>query len=149
MLVGKAREIYTPLSVEQTARYDNVKELVLKAYELVSEAYHQKFRNCENLRYQTYVEFAASKEQLFDRWCHSQKVDRNHDKLRQLISMEEFKSCIYSGVRTFIDEQKTETLEDAAQLVDEFSLSHKVSFVEKCRQTDTPPNQALSLVTPC
>ena len=103
----------------------------MKGYELVPEAYRQKFRSFEKLGCQTYVEFARSKKQLFDRWCHSQKVDKDHDKLRQLILIEEFKRCIHSNVRTFMDEQKAETLEDAARLADEFSLSHKVTFVEK------------------
>ena len=55
------------------------------------------------------------------------------------------KWCIHSDVRTFIDEQKAETLEDAARLADEFSLSHKVTFVEKPKRPyplldqDPPP----------
>ena len=36
---GKVREIYTQLTVEQSSSYDTVKELILKAYELVREAY--------------------------------------------------------------------------------------------------------------
>ena len=40
-MVGKAREIYTQLTVEQNSSYDTVKELILKAYELVPEAYRQ------------------------------------------------------------------------------------------------------------
>ena len=46
VVFGKAREVYTQLSVEQSSNYDTVKELTLKAYELVPEAYRQKFRNC-------------------------------------------------------------------------------------------------------
>ena len=41
VLIGKAREIYTQLTVEQSSSYDTVKELILKAYEMVSEAYRQ------------------------------------------------------------------------------------------------------------
>ena len=49
VLVGKAREIYTQLSVEQAVSYDEVKDLILKGYELVPEAYRQKFRNYEKV----------------------------------------------------------------------------------------------------
>ena len=129
VLVGKAREIYTQLSVEQAASYDIVKDLILKDYKLVPEAYRQKFRNSEKVSCETYVEFARSKEQLFDRWCHSRKIGKSRDKLRQLILVEEFKRCIHSDVRTFINEQRA--LEDAARLADEFSLSHKVNFMGK------------------
>ena len=43
-LLEKAREIYTYLSLEQTSDYDNVKELILKAYESWS-----KRLTCRNL----------------------------------------------------------------------------------------------------
>ena len=39
VIIGKAREIYTQLTVEQSSSYDTVKELIFKAYELVPEAY--------------------------------------------------------------------------------------------------------------
>ena len=45
VLAGKAQEIYGSLSVEQSSNYEHVKEAILKAYELVPEAYRQKFRN--------------------------------------------------------------------------------------------------------
>ena len=45
------------------------------------------------------------KEQLFDRWCCSKKTDQNYDKLRQLMLVEEFKRCIQSDVKTFLDEK--------------------------------------------
>ena len=53
--------------------------------------------------------------------------------------MEEFKRCIHSDVRTFIDEKKAETLEEVARLADEFSLSNKLNLVEKPRQLHNPP----------
>ena len=82
VIIGKAREIYTQLTVEQSSSYDTVKELILKAYELVPEAYRQKCRNCKKENEQTHVEFARTKEQLFDRWCSSKKIGSNHEKLR-------------------------------------------------------------------
>ena len=45
VLLGKDREIYTQLSVERASNYDTVKELILKGYELVPEAYRRSFRN--------------------------------------------------------------------------------------------------------
>ena len=61
VFVGKAREIYSQLSVVQASDYDYVKELILKGYELVPEAYRQRFRNCQKESNQTYVEFARKK----------------------------------------------------------------------------------------
>ena len=103
VVIGKAREIYTQLSLEQSSDYDKVKEVILKAYELVPEAYRQKFRNCRKENDQTHVEFARTKEQLFDRWCSSKKIGSDYPKLRQLMLVEEFKRCINSDVKSFLD----------------------------------------------
>ena len=62
VLVGKAQEIYGSLSVEQSSNYEHVKETILKAYELVPEAYRQKFRNYLKYDSKTHVEFAREKE---------------------------------------------------------------------------------------
>ena len=137
ILIGKAREIYTQLGVEQSHHYETVKELILKGYELVPEAYRQKFRNCKKDSNQTHVEFARNKEQLFDRWCCSKKIDQNCDKLRQLMLVEEFKRCIQSDVKTFLCEKQVETLEEAARLADDYYLTHKVSFIAKPKPTSS------------
>ena len=143
VLIGKAREIYTQLGVEQSHHYETVKELILKGYELVPEAYRQKFRNCKKDSNQTHVEFARNKEQLFDRWCCSKKTDQNYDKLRQLMLVEEFKRCIQSDVKTFLDEKQVETLEEAARLADDYYLTHKVSFNAKPKPTSSHPQNKL------
>ena len=146
VLIAKAREIYTQLGVEQSHHYETVKELILKGYELVPEGYRQKFRNCKKDSNQTHVEFARNKEQLFDRWCCSKKIDQNYDKLRQLMLVEEFKRCIQSDVKTFLDEKQIETLEEAARLADDYYLTHKVSFNAKPNLLPHIPKINLCLV---
>ena len=81
VLIGKAREIYSALPVDQSSNYLLVREAVLKAYKLVPEAYRQKFRKTTKEETQNYVEFARMKERLFDRWCTSQNVNGEHANL--------------------------------------------------------------------
>ena len=133
-LFGKAREVFTQLSVEQSSDYEAVKGAILKAYELVPEAYRQKFRNLSKKDGQTFVEFAREKEQIFDRWLLSMEV-KDFERLRQLVLVEEFKNCVYSEVRTFIEEQKAKDLEKAAVLADEYYLTHKKTFSSNTRSS--------------
>ena len=121
-LVGKAREAYSALLIEESCQYDLVKAAVLKAYELVPE---QKFRSSIKREGQTYVEFARDKETLFNRWCTSKEIDRDFEKLRQLLLIEEFKKCLPGEVKTYIDEKKVETLSQAGVLADDYILTHK------------------------
>ena len=127
VLVGKAQEIYGSLSVEQSSNYEHVKEAILKAYELVPEAYRQKFRNYLKFDSKTHVEFAREKENLFNRWCHSKEIGQDFKKLKQMVSLEEFKDKIRPDIRSHLDGQKVEELEKAAIMADDYALTHKMS----------------------
>ena len=54
-LTGKAHAVISALSDEDADDYEAVKEAVLLAYELVPEAYRQKFRGYRRSSGQTYV----------------------------------------------------------------------------------------------
>ena len=127
VLVGKAQEIYGSLSVEQSSNYEHVKEAILKAYELVPEAYRQKFRNYLKFDSKTHVEFAREKENLFNRWCHSKEIGKDFKKLKQMVLLEEFKDKVRPDIRSHLDEQKVEELEKAAIMADDYALTHKMS----------------------
>ncbi len=73
-LVGKAQEVCSALTLEQSLDYDTMKNAVLRAYELVPEAYRQKFWNHVKSPGQTFVEFARDKSNLFEKWCTANKV---------------------------------------------------------------------------
>ena len=127
VLLGKAQEIYGSLSVEQSSNYEHVKEAILKAYELVPEAYRQKFRNYLKYDSKTHVEFAREKENLFNRWCHSKEIGQDFKKLKQMVLLEEFKDKVRPDIRSHLDEQKVEELEKAAVMADDYALTHKMS----------------------
>ncbi len=80
-LVGKALEVFSALSVEDSLNYETVKLAILRAYELVPEAYRQKFRGHKKNSCQTFVEFARDKSMLFDKWCSATKTE-DFDSLR-------------------------------------------------------------------
>jgi len=104
----KAQEVFSSLSEEESVNFKQVKIAILRAYELVPEAYRQRFRGYKKLERQTYVEFALEKEITFTRWCQSQKVE-TLNQLRQLILVEEFKNCVPASVSTYLNEQKALT----------------------------------------
>lgn len=112
--------------MEESLDYDQVKTAVLRVYELVPEAYHQKFRNHQKTD-ETYVEFIREKESMFDRWCASMKV-QSFEELRELILLEEFKNCLPEHVATYLNEQKVLKCSAAAVLADEYVLTHKHVF---------------------
>uniref|UniRef100_A0A3P9JAN5 Gypsy retrotransposon integrase-like protein 1 n=1 Tax=Oryzias latipes TaxID=8090 RepID=A0A3P9JAN5_ORYLA len=126
-LVGKAQEVCSSLSLDQSLDYEVLKKTVLQAYELVPEAYRQNFRNVVKTANQTFVEFAREKSILFDKWCSACEVKSLED-LRELILLEEFKKCLPERMVIYLNEQKVTGLMKAAVLADEFILTHKNVF---------------------
>ena len=128
VLKGKAQHAYSALSADDCADYDLVKTAVLRAYELVPEAYRQKFRNLRKPDYQTHVEFAHEKEVFFERWCTSKEVNDGFENLKQLVLIEEFKRCVRDDVKTYLDEKSVSNLTEAAVMADDYALTHKKKF---------------------
>ena len=145
VLKGKAQEAYSALSVTDCSDYVTVKASILRAYELVPEAYRQKFRHYRKQDNQTYVEFAHEKEVYFDRWCNSKEIKESYENLKQLILIEEFKRCVRDDIKTYLDEKNVETLQKAATVADDFALTHK-SF-HKSKQFVSPHKQGSTDVT--
>ncbi|KAL0153620.1 hypothetical protein M9458_051100, partial [Cirrhinus mrigala] len=126
-LAGKAEEVCSSLPIEQSLDYEIVKAAVLRAYELVPEAYRQRFRNLMKTTKQTYVEFAREKKSLFEKWCFTNKVT-SFDQLQELVLLEDFKNCAPEPLVVHLNEQKVNTLSEAAVIADEFILTHRTIF---------------------
>ena len=125
VLTGKAQRAYATLPTENCADYDLVKAAVLKSFELVPEAYRQKFRTQRKIENQSYVEFLREKENALDKWCDSKRIDGDAEKLRQLILAEEFLNCVPEEVRVHLSEKKTDVTYEMAARADEYILTHR------------------------
>ncbi|XP_066958980.1 uncharacterized protein [Macrobrachium rosenbergii] len=125
-LVGKAIRVYNTLEEGIAWDYQKVKSLVLKAYDLVPEAYRLKFRNLSKQPSQSFVEFARVKEEQFDEWLKSRQVVI-FAALRELMLLEEFKKACSKELRVYLEEVKAVKLSKAAQIADEFVLTHQAS----------------------
>ena len=71
VVTGKAQSVVSALSDEQSFDYWLVKETILQSFELIPEAYRQKFRNLRRNQGETHVEFVRRKEIALDRWIRS------------------------------------------------------------------------------
>lgn len=107
-LVGKAQEACADLPIEQSLNFDILKAAMFRAYELVLEAYRQKFRALSKTASQTYVEFARGKTILSVKWCVVTKAT-TLNQLRELILMEDING-LPDKVVVHLKEQKVLTL---------------------------------------
>ena len=128
-LTGKVQEVYSALSLSDGKEYERVKSAVLKANELVPEAYHQRFRTWKRMEKQTHLEFARDLTGHFARWCSALKVEMFAD-LSELIVLEQFKNSIPDSIAQYTNDLKVKSVAEAASLADDYVLTHKHSFGE-------------------
>ena len=60
-----------------------------------------------------------------DRWCDSEEIKKDYERIRQMFLLEEFKNCVHPAIKNYIAERKASTLSKAAEMADEYFLSHK------------------------
>lgn len=104
--------------------YASVKAVVLKACELVPEAYCQRFKCWEKSGKQMHMEFARELVTHFNCWCTSLGV-HTYSALCNLIVLEQFKNSVPSHITTYLNERKVKTAIEAASLADEYVLTYK------------------------
>lgn len=77
------------------------------------------------------LNFLEKKHKMFERWCLSKHVCSHFEKLKQIIVIEEFKICRKQWIRTYLDEEKVENLEQAATPADDYALSYTMLFTKQ------------------
>ena len=127
VVTGKAQSVVSALSNEQSFDYWLVKETILQSFELIPEAYRQKFRNLRRNQGETHVEFVRRKEIALDRWIRSLKVDHTFKALREVMLIEECKRCMNQEVRTYVNDRDVCDVKAAAILADGYELTHRGS----------------------
>ena len=102
-----------------------MKAAILKSFELVPEAYRQKFRTQRKKENQSYVESLRDNANALETWCDSKRIGGDVKKLRQLILAEEFLNCVQEDIRVHLSERKTDLSYEMATLADDYTLTHR------------------------
>ena len=124
-LTGKAQKAYTTLSAEDCKNYDTVKKTILQSFELVPEAYRQKFRNQRKSENQSFMEFVKEKERLMNKWYAAKMIGEDVEKLKQLILIEEISNWVPEEMRIYLNERKINSGSELAMLADEYVITRK------------------------
>lgn len=124
-LVGKAQKAFTTLSSEECMNYDIVKGTILQSFELVPEAYRQKFRAYRKNENQSFKEFIAEKERLMNKWFDAKRVENDAEKIKQLVLLEEILNGLPEEMRIYLNERKIDTGSELAVIADEYTITRK------------------------
>ena len=124
-LSGKGLRVFAELSQQECCNYDVLKAHLLLAYELCPEVYRKRFRTMTKFVNDTYSDFAFKMENACKRWLEGRKVYNDIEGLRHTFLLEQFFLVIPDDLKLWLTDKDPKTLQNAAQLADQFVALHK------------------------
>ena len=121
-LVGKAQQAYAAMSTEDSANYTQLKQAILRRYNITEESYRQRFRFLKKESGETNRELATRLTDLAGKWL--KKCD-TLDKLKDAIVCEQLINTLPTDVQVWVRERKPKTSQEAGQLADDYVQARK------------------------
>lgn len=123
------------LRPEQVSDYDVLKKAILDEYELVPEAYRNRFRTCVKRQGDSFSDFNQFMCNQFDRWLASVDATNNIDVLKNVMCIEQFMSKCPDDIRQYLLDKGCKTSHECAKRADEYVTMHKT--MRKSTQSHT------------
>ena len=142
-LTGEAQKAYVNLEQPDGEDYAAVKAAILRTYELVPEAYRQRFRDIKPAKEQTYTGFARQQHDACMKWLRASNIT-TYDQLVELIRLEQFKISMPKAIQTHLNDARVSTVRDAAEMADHYVLVHKEVLRPKFEVTRTESQPELN-----
>ena len=93
----KAKTLVARMDPAQSTNYKAVKEMLLREFKLSPAVYLEKFNNESRKPEETYVLYSARLKSLLEYYLDSRKVDKNYNKLLELLVCDRVKTSLPDG----------------------------------------------------
>ena len=121
---GKALDVVLNLTPDECDNYELIKSRVLLSYVLTPEKYRKLYREFKKEPEVSHVDFVRLEKKYLDRWLRSKNINKDYEKLYNLILMEDFNSKLRNDVRIHLADRGVEKAEQAAVMADEYVIIH-------------------------
>ena len=143
-LTGKAQKAFYALKEEDKKDFQKIVDIILRHYQLTSEAYRVKFRSATKEHQETFEEFATRLELYFKRWLKpSNETAATADikRIFEQLLIDQFLSTIKNdNLRLKLREKKLTTVQAVARCADEHVLNRRMENTS----ASTHPRQSLT-----
>jgi len=138
LLKGRALDVFSRLPVAQALDYRELRDALLKRFELTEEGFRRKFRTSRLEQGETFGQFAIRLGSYYERWIDMANVERTYDGLKDLMLRDQFINCCGKELELFLRERIPNDIDAMAKLADQFVDARTNSAVAKQRFTRDP-----------
>ena len=122
-LTGKALDVYSRLSDENTTNYDELKNALLKIYNLTEHGYREKFRKCRPEKEESPEQYIFRMETYLEKWIELSN-SQTYEGLRDLIIKEQVIEACPKDLGIHLMERAPNDLKELAKLSDQYMKAH-------------------------
>ena len=124
LLSGKALTIYHQLEEAEQASYEELKEALLKAFDLSTEECRVRFRDIRIKPHETAAQFAARIKAYFRKYWRSDGAEETVEGLLDLIYREAFMKSMPQDLVANLNQNKVKTLDEVKAKADAWFDAH-------------------------
>ncbi|XP_063590528.1 uncharacterized protein LOC134767457 [Penaeus indicus] len=125
LLGGKALQIYVSLPDDVLKDYRQLKDALLKAYNVDADSYRKKFKESKAGEDETYVQLITRMTQYLDHWLIMSDVEREYNSLFDFLIRDQLLSNCPLDLRIFLKERTFVSTVEMAQAADRFRCAHR------------------------
>ena len=92
LLKGRALDVYSMMPTEYANDYDQLKDALLKRYQLSADGFKKRFRSAKPEAGETPIQFLTRLDNYLLRWIELAKADKSFEGLKTLIVQEQYLS---------------------------------------------------------
>ena len=118
LLTGKALAAYASLNGNTASSYDDVKKATLHHYDVNEEAHRRRFRSDRKKPEESYQNWGDRLSNHFTRWTKDRRMP-----LEEVMVLDQFLAGAPEELRVWLKERKPESLKQATELADDYTLA--------------------------
>ena len=120
LLTGKALDVYSGLSYEDTRDYDKLRKALLQRYDFTEQGYRERFRNAKPDGQESPSKLIVKIRNYFNKWVKFCEVGKMFEGVEELMVREQFTNSFPRDVSIVLKKRKPRSLEKLAQMAEQY-----------------------------
>ncbi|MCG7875094.1 MAG: RNase H-like domain-containing protein [Candidatus Thiodiazotropha endolucinida] len=129
LLKGRALDVYALLPYEKALDYDELKQALLKRFELTEDGFKRKFRSCRPEAGETFSQFSVRLGSYLNRWIEMSSCHKTYEGLFDLMMRDQLLHMCNKDLTLYLKERVPSSLQEMATLADQFKEARLASAV--------------------
>ena len=129
LLKGRALDVYSMMPTEYANDYDQLKDALLKRYQLSADGFKRRFRSAKPESGETPIQFLTRLDNYLLRWIELAKADKSFDGLKTLIVQEQYLSTCPTEMAMHLKEGKPRTIRELGEVAENYVEAHATDIV--------------------